>query len=949
MKTKLIPTNWNIVRNFRRVFGVVFFIATAALSFGQFNIISNGASPQTAGTLYVDLRPDNVSSTTWTNFGALGNFASVGNPSYVTNVYGTGVPGVLFDGASAFEGPLSVTNIDGDSDRSIEVWVFNPSIADEESLVSLGHRGVTRGNLSLNFGGNANWGGASHFADDLGWNVVPTANAWHHLVYTYDAHNVYLYADGALHSYRLLGGPLATFPNEPINLGCQRESAFGQRVVFFSGYINMIRVHDHVLTADQVRQNYQLGPIQIIPSPPPPPPPNTNNYPGGLTITFSDVGQLPWNVVNYGKIPENYQPSELLGSGVLTRWINVAGYTGGQDHTTGTGFNAFEQNGGLSPSIVLFNQHVFARSLWVDTYGGRGVHVYVRGYTYTNDPVPVMTIDVSTLSHPFGTGYRWVQVTNLDGIPLQKLTVESSVFGENAQFDDLTIQLAPTNNIPPRNFLRDRLTIMPLGDSITWGLGAPGGYRTKLFQDLKRAGYQFSFIGSDTSNPGPMPFNQQSHQGHPGYTIYEDDANLDNNVPPYPTVQAMNDWNDGGYWVTRLNRPPDIILIHLGTNDIGRGQDGNGGAAAAANMDALLTHLYALAPQAKVILAKIIPINWNGLNPNAIAFNSQLAAIVVNHAATGQHITLVDQYTNFVDDTGAIKAYLLGDGVHPRQAGYDLMADTWFHGIRALFPTIVASNPPPAVVGAAPVENYSFETNVLADNGSSGAPGWISSAANGGLYNPQADAFVTADDNTGGLLPAPGQGRQLGYILNQPGQIGTLQQVLPDVYLANDTTYTLSVAVGRPLNSYAYTSDNFSGYKIQLLAGETVIASQQDSFLPIPGTFQDATIVFTASTNTVSTNLIGHALMVRLSSDHNPSASPASTFFDNVRLTVTPILPVLTIAQDGTNVIVRWPVTGYILQRADDLVTGLWTDVAGAINPYTNSATKATQFYRLKR
>ena len=281
MKTKLIPTNWNIVRNFRRVFGVVFFIATAALSFGQFNIISNGASPQTAGTLYVDLRPDNVSSTTWTNFGALGNFASVGNPSYVTNVYGTGVPGVLFDGASAFEGPLSVTNIDGDSDRSIEVWVFNPSIADEESLVSLGHRRVTRGNLSLNFGGNANWGGASHFADDLGWNVVPTANAWHHLVYTYDAHNVYLYADGALHSYRLLGGPLATFPNEPINLGCQRESAFGQRVVFFSGYINMIRVHDHVLTADQVRQNYQLGPIQIIPARPRPRPRTQTITPAG--------------------------------------------------------------------------------------------------------------------------------------------------------------------------------------------------------------------------------------------------------------------------------------------------------------------------------------------------------------------------------------------------------------------------------------------------------------------------------------------------------------------------------------------------------------------------------------------------------------------------------------------------------------------------------------------
>ena len=46
----------------------------------------------------------------------------------------------------------------------------------------------------------------------------------------------------------------------------------------------------------------------------------------------------------------------------------------------------------------------------------------------------------------------------------------------------------------------------------------------------------FSFIGSDTSNPGPTPFDQQSHQGHPGYTINEDSANFDANVPPWPTV-----------------------------------------------------------------------------------------------------------------------------------------------------------------------------------------------------------------------------------------------------------------------------------------------------------------------------------------------------------------------------------------------------------------------------
>ena len=60
----------------------------------------------------------------------------------------------------------------------------------------------------------------------------------------------------------------------------------------------------------------------------------------------------------------------------------------------------------------------------------------------------------------------------------------------------------------------------------------------------------------------------------------------------------------------------------------------------------------------------------------------------------------------------------------------------------------------------------------------------------------------------------------------------------------------------------------------------------------------------------------------------------------------------LTIAPSGTNVIVRWLTSGcynYTLQRADDLVTGSWTDMPGASSPYTNSVTATARFYRLKR
>ena len=52
-------------------------------------------------------------------------------------------------------------------------------------------------------------------------------------------------------------------------------------------------------------------------------------------------------------------------------------------------------------------------------------------------------------------------------------------------------------------------TIMPLGDSITWGgsrisFTVPGGYRTRLYSDLHNAGYSFSFVGTSTDNPSSL-------------------------------------------------------------------------------------------------------------------------------------------------------------------------------------------------------------------------------------------------------------------------------------------------------------------------------------------------------------------------------------------------------------------------------------------------------------
>jgi hypothetical protein len=121
----------------------------------------------------------------WSNQVAFGNFARVGGPVFVANVGGTGLGGVSFNGSGdAFQGPNTVSDLDGGSDRTIEVWAYNPALANEETMVSWGHRNSQRRNLGFNFGSNSGFGAATHFGDDLGWGTSPTANAWHHLVFT---------------------------------------------------------------------------------------------------------------------------------------------------------------------------------------------------------------------------------------------------------------------------------------------------------------------------------------------------------------------------------------------------------------------------------------------------------------------------------------------------------------------------------------------------------------------------------------------------------------------------------------------------------------------------------------------------------------------------------------------------------------------------------------------
>ncbi|MHC4366200.1 MAG: hypothetical protein ACYSW8_01140, partial [Planctomycetota bacterium] len=105
-----------------------------------------------AEELLVDLSAEDLAYgegvTTWPNRGSLGDFAANGSP-VVEDV--DGIKTVTFDGSSWFDGPTSTPGIEGAGTRTIEVWVYNPAMPGEETMVSWSHRGGPGGsNIAFN-------------------------------------------------------------------------------------------------------------------------------------------------------------------------------------------------------------------------------------------------------------------------------------------------------------------------------------------------------------------------------------------------------------------------------------------------------------------------------------------------------------------------------------------------------------------------------------------------------------------------------------------------------------------------------------------------------------------------------------------------------------------------------------------------------------------------------
>ncbi|MBK8001913.1 MAG: hypothetical protein IPK15_25230 [Verrucomicrobia bacterium] len=141
--------------------------------------------------------------------------------------------------------------------------------------------------MSFNYGSNGTWGAVGQWGSpDIGWandGGAPAARAWHHLVYTYDGATQRVYSDGIMLNEEAVS--LNTHPNTSIVLAAQLE---GDGVTVTGGLrgslsLAKVRIHNDALTAEQVKQNFDLEKTGF------------NNLPAPLPLSSAPIHRYSFN------------------------------------------------------------------------------------------------------------------------------------------------------------------------------------------------------------------------------------------------------------------------------------------------------------------------------------------------------------------------------------------------------------------------------------------------------------------------------------------------------------------------------------------------------------------------------------------------------------------------------------------------------------------------------
>jgi len=221
---------------------------------------------------------------------------------------------------------------------------------------------------------------------------------------------------------------------------------------------------------------------------------------------------------------------------------------------------------------------------------------------------------------------------------------------------------------------------MAVGDSITDDCSINGAWRQYLQPLLETNGYPFTFVGRYSSTPSTT-FTKVRHEGICGAVV----------AAPGLMTSQVHDYAGPDTYLQKTaldaltNAIPDLMLVYIGVNDMGRGRDPY--HVATNDLPTLLDSIFAVAPSANIMVTRVTTIRAANVGSppylnyatNVPIFNTAVQMMVNARRALGQNVFVADIYSAVDPATG-----FLGDHLHPNTSGLNAIAQEFLSRIAAL-------------------------------------------------------------------------------------------------------------------------------------------------------------------------------------------------------------------------------------------------------------------------
>jgi lysophospholipase L1-like esterase len=473
------------------------------------------------------------------------------------------------------------------------------------------------------------------------------------------------------------------------------------------------------------------------------------------------------------------------------------------------------------------------------------------------------------------------------------------------------------------------LKVLESGDSITDDSVTNGAWRSYLQGLLVTNGYAFTNLGRWASIP-TTGFTQVHHEGMDSAVIAAPGLGGPTHGYPAASNYALLTLADG-----LTNATPDLVLIDLGVNDMGRGR--NPYQVATNDLSALLDMIFAKLPAAHIIVSKPTTITFSTIltppyltyRTNMLIFCDAVQAMAAARRAQGQNVFVADLFS--VVGTSMLN----GDGTHPNSLGLAAIAKEMMFRIAAIT-TRPDSVTTPFILGGS-VWKYSDQGLDLGTNWSQ--PGFDDSTWSQGAGR--------LGYNTIGITTTVGFGGNSSseYITTYFRH----EFVVPD-----GVCYTnLSVRLNRGDGAVVWLNGQ-ELYRVNLPAGS--ITNQTLATTSVNGSQDASNTYFPTNVAIASLPASTNVIAVEI---HKHSSSAGSITFDLELFgngVYTPP-PTLSFASTSGGLQLAWPTNspGFSLQTATDLSSaGAWQIVSGPY-PLSNGSFEVSipinagsaQFFRL--